>query len=51
MSVPNTENYGRDAGKSFSSALDIQGTIGLNGAGGQDYYSFTGNAGDVITST
>ena len=50
ISVPNTEAYGRDAGKTFEAqAVDVQGSIGLvNGLAEQDYYSFTGNAGDVM---
>ena len=50
ISVPNTETYGRDAGKTFEAqAVDVQGSIGLvNGLAEQDYYSFTGNTGDVM---
>ena len=50
LSVPNTEDYGRDAGKTLEvQAVDVEGSIGLNaGLAEQDYYSFTGNAGDVI---
>ena len=50
LSVPNTEVYGRDAGATFETqAVDVQGSIGLvDGQAEQDYYSLTGNAGDVI---
>ena len=51
MLVPNTEAYGRDAGKTFEvQAVDVLGTIGLDSYGNaeKDYYTFTGTAGDVM---
>ena len=51
MLVPNTENYGQDAGKTFEvQAVDVLGTTSLdnNGVSDQDYYSFTGSAGEVM---
>ncbi len=51
LQVPNTQVYGRDAGKTFSvQAVDVLGTIGLDATNHaeKDYYSFTGTAGDVM---
>jgi hypothetical protein len=51
MTVPNTELYGQDAGKTFEvQAVDVLGHVGLDSTrhAEQDYYSFTGLAGDVM---
>jgi hypothetical protein len=50
--VPNTETNGLDAGKTLAAAATaVNGFIGIDpttGHSGDDYYSFTGRAGDVI---
>jgi hypothetical protein len=50
--VPNTETNGLDAGKTLAvAATAVNGFIGIDpttGHSGDDYYSFTGRAGDVI---
>jgi hypothetical protein len=51
MTVPNTDLYGLNAGKTFEvQAVDVIGHIGLDATGHaeQDFYSFTGNQGDVM---
>jgi hypothetical protein len=53
LAVPNTEQYGQDAGKTFEvQAVDVLGNVGLDSTGHsqQDYYSFSGNSGDVINA-
>jgi hypothetical protein len=52
MTVPNTDLYGMNAGKTFEvQAVDVVGHIGIDSSTNkaeQDYYSFAGNAGDVM---
>jgi SdrD B-like domain/RTX calcium-binding nonapeptide repeat (4 copies) len=52
LTVPNTETNGLDAGKTLAvAATAVNGFIGIDpmtGHSGDDYYSFTGRAGDVI---
>jgi hypothetical protein len=51
MAVPSTELYGVNARKTFEvQAVDVLGHVGLDATGHaeQDYYSFTGNQGDVM---
>jgi hypothetical protein len=51
LAVPNTETNGLDVGKTFAvAATAVNGYVGLDTTGhsGDDFYSFTGRAGDVI---
>ncbi len=52
MSVPNTVDYGVNAGLTFAvQAVDVAGQVGLDpttGLAQSNYYSFTGNQNDLI---